>query len=63
MMNGSNAAAKAVALDATLKNTIAKPPDRMAAWLLFIFFSFPFFEGELHFFGKLYSELLERPSV
>jgi hypothetical protein len=41
MMNGSKAAAKAVALDATLKKTIAKPPDRMAAWLLFISTTLP----------------------
>jgi dTDP-4-dehydrorhamnose reductase len=42
MMNGSKAAAKAVALEATLKKMIARPPDRMAAWLLFISTTLPF---------------------
>jgi hypothetical protein len=35
MMNGSKAAAKAVALDAMLKKMIAKLPDRMAVSLVF----------------------------
>jgi hypothetical protein len=45
MMNGSKAAAKAVALDATLKKMIAAPPDRMAGLLLCIS-TVPSFAGE-----------------